>query len=77
MPPFYRTCRTVSLSFLIVSFQDSLEEPVKILKVGRFLHVELHVDRLTGIKVNEVCFRGMSSSGWGIGGILTEILLSR
>ena len=51
-----------SLLFLVVSFQDSqaLEEPVKVLKVGLYISacrvacraacVELHVERLTGIK---------------------------
>ena len=48
----------LSLLFLVVSFQDSLtvEESVKVLKVGCiFLHVELRVERMTGIKPTLGC----------------------
>ena len=36
LPPFYRFAELFSLLFLVISFQDSLslEEPVKVLKVG-------------------------------------------
>ena len=46
-----------SLLFLVVSFQDSLtlEEPVKVLKVGLFISAELRVERLTGIKPTLGC----------------------
>ena len=39
LPPFYRVAELFSLLFLVVSFRDSLslEEPVKVLKVGFYI----------------------------------------